>query len=204
MRAARILLLASIVASLWTTEALAQEARGRFEAGLLVGWTKTSAEGSALTFDVSSTYQATFAWRIWQGNAASLSIEVPFLAAPALGVKTEGGALPKEYASLYLTPGVRVTYRPERRVSLFGAVGGGYARYSESKLRLDNSPNPQQQDTNAGALQLGGGINVRGSDWLGLRGEVRDLYTGPRNFSVATPGERVHNVIGSVGIVLRF
>jgi hypothetical protein len=172
--------------------------------GLLAGWTKTSAEGSALTFDVSSTYQATFAWRIWQGDAISVSLEVPFLAAPALGVKTTGTALPKEYASLYLTPGLRVTFHPERTVSLFGAAGGGYARYSESKLQLDNSPNPLQRDTNAGAIQLGGGVNVRGSEWLALRGEVRDLYTGPRNFSVATPGERVHNVIGSVGIVMRF
>ena len=126
------------------------------------------------------------------------------IATPSLGVKTVGATLPKEYASLYLTPGVRVTFHPERTVSFFGAVGGGYARYSESKLSLDNSPNPLQRDTNTGALQLGAGVNVRGSDWLGLRGEVRDLMTGPRNFSVVTPGERVHNVIGSVGIVVRF
>lgn len=204
MRVARTLTVAFIVMSLWSAEASAQSSRGRYEAGLLVGWTKTSAEGSALAFDVSSTYQATFAWRIWQGDAASVAIEVPLFAAPALGVKTVGAALPKEYASLYLTPGMRVTFHPERRVSFFGALGGGYTRYSESKHRLDNSPNPQQQDTNTGALQFGGGVNVRGSEWLGLRGEVRDLYTGPRRFSVVTPGGRVHNVVASVGIVVWF
>jgi hypothetical protein len=194
-----------LMMGLWSAEASAQT-RGRYEAGLLVGWTRTSAEGQALAFDVSSTYQATFAWRLWQGGAASVFLEVPFLAAPALGVKTvsPGGALPKEYASLYLTPGIRVAFRPDRTVSLFGAAGGGYARYSEGKHKLDNTDNPLQRDTNTSAIQLGAGVNLRGSSWLGLRGEVRDLYTGPRNFSVPTPGERVHNIIASVGIILMF
>jgi hypothetical protein len=89
-------------------------------------------------------------------------------------------------------------------VSVFGAVGGGYARYSESKLKGDRSPNPNQLDTNAGALQWGGGVNVRGFRWLGFRGELRDVYTGARNFSIPTPGPRVHNVIASSGLVIRF
>src|SRR5438034_8452351 len=98
----------------------------------MLGWTKTSAEGTALAFDVSGTYQATFAWRVWHGDTASIAVEVPLFAAPAIGVKTVGASLPKEYAALFLTPGVRVTFHPERRVSVFGAAGGGYARYSES------------------------------------------------------------------------
>ena len=89
-------------------------------------------------------------------------------------------------------------------ISFFGAVGGGYARYSESKLRADRSPNLDQRDTNAGALQVGGGIDIRGFGWLGFRGELRDVYTGTRNFSISTPGPRVHNVIGSGGLVVRF
>ena len=109
-----------------------------------------------------------------------------------------------KYASLYVTPGVRVTFLPDAMVSFFGALGGGYARYSESKLKADRSANPGQRDTNAGALQLGGGIDVRGFGWLGFRAEVRDVYTGARNFSIPTPGARVHNVIGSGGLVVRF
>jgi len=111
---------------------------------------------------------------------------------------------PLEYASLYLTPGVRVTIRPRSAVSVFGAVGAGYARYTESQLRADRSPNPAQQDTNAGAIGFGGGVDVRGIGWLGFRGEVRDVYTGARRFSIATPGRRVHNVVASGGLVVRF
>ena len=83
-------------------------------------------------------------------------------------------------------------------------LGGGYARYSESKRRADDSPNPLQRDTDTGALQFGGGLDVRGFGWLGFRGEVRDVLTGARKFSIPTPAPRVHNVVASGGLVVRF
>jgi hypothetical protein len=179
-------------------------AQTRFDVGLLLGPTRATNEGAVLQFDRGTTYQATFAWRLWRTDTANVSIEVPFIASPAFTVVTPGASLPLEYASLYLTPGLRVTFLPGSAVSFFGALGAGYARYSESKLKADRSPNPDQRDTNAGALQVGGGIDLRGFRWLGFRGELRDVYTGSRNFSVPTPGLRVHNVIGSGGLVIRF
>ena len=92
----------------------------------------------------------------------------------------------------------------EAALPRLGAVGAGYARYSESKLRADGSPNPGQRDTNTDAIQFGGGIDIGALRWLGFRLELRDLYTGARIFSIATPGARVHNVVGSGGLVLRF
>ncbi len=175
-----------------------------YDVGLLLGSTKASDEGSALQFDRAATYQATFAWRVWQNDAVAVAIEVPFLASPKFEVTTAGRSLPKEYASLYLTPGVRVVAFPSHVVSVFGAVGAGYARYSESKLRIDGSPNPGQRDTNTDAIQFGGGVDIAAFRRLGFRVEVRDLYTGARIFSLATPGARVHNVVGSGGLVLRF
>jgi hypothetical protein len=90
-----------------------------------------------------------------------VSVEVPFLVSPAFDITTTGSALPKEYASLYLTLGVRLTAPLRGPVSALGAFGAGYARYSESILRRDGSLNPGQQDMNAGALQFGGGVDVR-------------------------------------------
>lgn len=179
-------------------------AQPRYDVGLLLGATTTSNEGRVLEFDRATTYQATFAWRIWAGEKTALSIEVPFLASPAFTVATPGGSLPKEYAALYLTPGIRVTAWPNTAVSVFGSIGGGYARYSESKERANGGPNPDQRDTNAGALQFGAGVDVRALRWLGFRGEIRDVYTGARNFSIVTPRDRVHNVVASGGFVLRF
>jgi opacity protein-like surface antigen len=179
-------------------------AQTRYDVGLLLGATRTTDEGAVLVFDRATTYQATFAWRLWEGSRAAVSIEVPFLASPAFIVATPGASLPKEYASLYLTPGVRVTVHPSGPVSVFGSAGGGYARYSESKERANGSPNPDQRDTNTGAVQFGGGVDVRALRWLAFRGEVRDVYTGARNFSITTPHNGVHNVVISGGFVLRF
>jgi opacity protein-like surface antigen len=181
-------------------------ARGddRIDVGLLLGSTRATDEGAALQFGRALTYQATVAWRVWRNDRAAVSFEVPFLASPAFDVETAVGSLPKEYASLYLTPGVRVAVPVRRPISAFAAVGAGYARYSESRLRRDGGPNPSQQDTNTAALGFGGGIDVKAWPWLGFRGEIRDVYTGARRFSIPTPSPSVHNVVVSGGLVLRF
>lgn len=179
-------------------------AQSRSDVGLLLGSTGATDEGAVLQFDRGTTYQATFAWRVWGTDASSLSIEVPFIASPAFTVTTPGASLPLEYASLYLTPGLRVTLLPRAPVSFFGAVGGGYARYTESKLKADRSANPSQRDTNTGAFAFGGGIEVHVFSWVGFRVELRDVYTGSRTFSIQTPGPKVHNVVGSGGLVIPF
>jgi hypothetical protein len=179
-------------------------AQSRFDVGLLLGSTRATDEGAVLQFDRGTTYQATFAWRIWSSRAIGLSVEVPFIASPAFTVITPDASLPLEYASLYLTPGLRLTVVPDAPLSFFGSAGAGYARYTEAHNRVDRSPNPGARDTDTGALQFGGGVDVRGLGWLGFRGELRDVYTGARNFSIPTPGRRVHNVVASGGLVVRF
>ena len=179
-------------------------AETRFDVGLLLGSTRATNAGPVLQFDRGTTYQATFGWRLWKTGTVAVSAEVPFLASPAFTVIPASAALPLEYASLYLTPGVRVAVHPGAVWSLFGSVGAGYARYSESKLTGDRGPNPGQRDTNAGALAFGAGVDVRGFSWLGFRAEIRDIYTAPRNFSTANPQPSVHNVVGSGGLVVKF
>lgn len=197
----RLSVLLSFAFALWALPASAQP---RADLGLLLGTTKTSDEGGVLQFERGRTFQATFAWGVWHSDSVRVAVEVPFIATPDFDVATPGRALPKAYASLYLTPGVRVTVLSDKAVSIFGAAGAGYARYSESKLRVDGSPNPSQRDTNTNAFQFGGGVDVRALRWLAFRAEIRDLCTGARAFSIATPGGRVHNVVTSGGLVLRF
>lgn len=197
----RSLVLLSFVFVLWAVPASAQP---RVDVGLLLGSTSTSDEGGVLQFERGRTFQATLAWRVWRNESVAVALEAPFIATPDFDVATSGRSLPKAYAALYLTPGVRVTVFSDHTVSIFGAVGAGYARYSESKLRVDGSPNPGQRDTNTDAFQFGGGVDVRALRWLGFRAEVRDLYTGARTFSISTPGGRVHNIVTSGGLVLRF
>ena len=63
---------------------------------------------------------------------------------------------------------------------------------------------PAGAQRNTDAIQFGAGIDIAALRRLGFRFEVRDLFTGARIFSIATPGSRVHNVVGSGGLVLRF
>lgn len=180
-------------------------AQERIDVGLMLGTTNTTDEGAALQFKRERTWQATLAWYVWSGNRARLAIEVPFLAAPAFEITTPGASLPLEYAWLSLTPGLRVVWPVGAGTfSVFGTTGAGYARYSESVHKVDGSPNPAQRDTNTGAFHVGGGVDVRAWGWLGFRGEVRDVMTGARNFSIATPRPTVHNVASSFGLVVRF
>src|SRR5215831_1446847 len=46
-------------------------AQTRYDVGLLLGATRSSDEGTALAFDRATTYQATFAWGVWQGSKAA-------------------------------------------------------------------------------------------------------------------------------------
>ena len=183
---------------------LSAQAQERIDVGLMLGTTRTTDEGAALQFKRERTWQATLAWSVWSRERIRLAIEVPFLAAPAFEVTTPGGSLPLEYAWLSLTPGVRATLPVHRAFSVFGTIGAGYARYSESVHKVDGSANPNQKDTNTGAFHVGGGVEARGVGWLGLRAEIRDVITGPRNFSVPTPRPTVHNVAFSGGMVVRF
>ena len=178
-------------------------AQSRTDIGLLGGWTKPSAEGSVMQFNFGTTYEVSFARRFWSGERIDLAIEVPFLATNSLSVKTPGAALPREYAVLSLTPGIRVMFAPKRTASGFVAVGGGFAAHEVLKLRADGSPNVGSQSNSTGAVSFGGGIDVRSGSWLGLRGEIRDVITGARRFSIPTPGERVQNLVTTVGLVIR-
>lgn len=188
---------------LWSATTHAQQER--IDVGLLLGTTKTTDEGTALQFKRERTWQATLAWYVWSGERVRLAIELPFLAAPAFEVTTPGGSLPLEYAWLSLTPGVRVVAPVGGgRFSVWGSAGAGYARYSESVHNVDGSPNTDQRDTNTGAFHVGGGVDARGLGWLGFRAEIRTVMTGPRNFSIPTPRENVHNTAFSGGLVVRF
>ncbi len=189
-----------VVLALWSHPSSAQS---RADIGLLGGWTKPGDEGSALQFNFGTAYEASFAKRVLASDRVDVAVEVPFFAANSLSTKTPGAALPREYAALFLTPGIRLMFAPRRVVSVFGAVGGGFASYEESALRADGGQNPARQTNSTGAISFGGGVDVRSGSWLGLRGEVRDVVTGARRFSIATPGGRVQHVVITVGLVIR-
>lgn len=180
------------------------------EVGLLLGALSTGSREiqlptlSKADFGSGLTYQANYARRIVDAKLASLHVEVLFAATPLVEVKSANTLIPRDYASLFLTPGLKLKFVPGWRVSPYIAAGGGYARFRESDFRTNNQPNTGKIGTNTGVFNYGGGVDFRVFRYLSLRGEVRDFVTGNPNFNAPFLSNRQHNVLTSGGIVIHF
>ncbi|MEO5922536.1 MAG: outer membrane beta-barrel protein [Bryobacteraceae bacterium] len=147
--------------------------------------------------------QVNYGYRFWGNDAVAVSGELHFLANPQRQVSGPS-FLTRDFASLYLTPGVRVKLNPKGLLQPYGVIGGGYALYEQSTTTLGGGPNPAPRHLTRGAFQYGGGLDIKVAKWLALRGEVRDFYTGIPALNLAGLRGGVHNVVASGGFVLRF
>lgn len=146
---------------------------------------------------------ANYGCRLIQGERASLYGEVQLVSSPLRDVVTSNGAVTRDFATLYVTPGIRVKFAPDAPFAPCLAVGGGYALYEQSTARIDGQPNNAPRLFHRGAFTFGGGVDVRFWHRLGFRGEIRDFYTGSPAFNLPLGGGQ-HNVIASGGIVLKW
>src|SRR5262245_28588839 len=93
--------------------------------------------GTALNVRTTSgrALQVNYGYRFWGNDAVAVSGEFHFLANPLREI-TGGSNLTRDFASLYLTPGVRVKLNPKGRLQPFGMIGGGYALYEQSQKTI--------------------------------------------------------------------
>ena len=154
--------------------------------------------------DTHVFYEGTGAVRLANFKVASIHLEVPVAGIPSAHVVfSEIPSLSSlKLSSVFVTPSLRVKFAPGFPVSPWASIGGGWAHYN-----LDGT------STNKGALQFGGGVDIKtGIPLLGFRAEVRDFTSGQPDFgvvSIQTAGSppslgRRHNVLAGGGIVLRF
>jgi hypothetical protein len=183
----------------------------RNELGLLLGGPVTPELGNTgqkIAFGSGITFQATYAHRLLDVKAAAISFELPFIAAPSIPVSSTANPVPANYASLFITPGLRLKIRPNSAISPWISVGGGYARFHESAELQDGSANLGRIGSNRGAAQFGGGVDlhspIKVSFPIGLRVEIRDIYSGKPNYNLPTGGGFQHNLLFSGGLVLSF
>ena len=136
-------------------------------------------------------------------RVAAVYGEIEFVAIPNRGVTSATAVVAQNYASLYVTPGVRLKVFPRWRFSPWGAIGGGYALYEESS-QLSNGQNTTNKFLNRGVFDYGGGVDYRLFRLIGLRGEVRDFLSGNPNLNAGPTSSTQHNDVASGGILLRF
>jgi hypothetical protein len=154
------------------------------------------------------TYQANYARKLSATSGIAFHLEFPFVATPSADVSSPIGAVPRNYASIFVTPALRFTFAPDSTVRPWVSIGGGYGRFDESSTRVDQTENTGARGKNTGALQFGGGVDIKSPFRVLLpfsfRGEVRDFYSSTPLLNVDLESDRQHNVIVSGGIVIHF
>ena len=182
------------------------ESAPRQEIGLTLGDLHGLQRNRGLTrFELASgvALEANYGYRLLQTRDAAIYGEVHLLANPQRTVDAGDPMATRDVASLYLTPGIRVKLRPASRIAPYAAVGFGWADYEQSTRTLSGASNGAPRTVNHGALDFGGGVDLRFWRWIGLRAEVRDFYTGGPSFNTVTSRGPQHNVVAGGGLVLR-
>jgi hypothetical protein len=149
---------------------------------------------SPTNLDISPAFAvgASFSHRFVDLKAASLGLELPFMAVP---VRTGPGLFGSDFSTIYFTPSLQAKFAPSAAVSPFVSAGAGLAHFSG-----------RGSDT-SWAFQFGGGLDFKTRlPHLGFRIEARDFVNGRPNIgalSSVTAGH-MQQVFAGGGIVFRF
>lgn len=183
-------------------------AQTKNEVGLLLGANIVPTSTLNLSLSSGLAYQAEYARKFIDGSYIGFGLEVPFVAIPSQNVQSSSVFAPRNYASIFITPGLRVLFASNSVVSPWVSLGGGYARFAESTTLVTGAPNALKPGTNKGALQYGGGVDFKTPVKIPLpvafRGEIRDFYTGQPRLNIVRSENGQHNILVSGGIVLKF
>jgi opacity protein-like surface antigen len=147
-------------------------------------------------------FQVNYGRRFFKGRKVALYGEINALANPLRDVSSSIHTATHDFASLYLTPGIRVKFLPASRISPYALVGGGYGDYEQSTTRIDGQPNSVSRELARGVFDFGAGVEVHVWRFLALRGEARDFYSGSPAYNIAAISGGQHNIVATGALVL--
>ena len=183
-----------------------EESAGKNELALGLGGIPALSRSSAPSLAAGSglALQVNYGRHFLRLRKVAIMGEVNFLASPSRDVSSSVATATRDFASLYLTPGIRVKLFPTSRFSPYAAVGGGYADYEQSTTRIDGRPNLVSREIARGIFDFGAGVDVKVWRFIALRSEARDYFTGSPIYGISTISGGQHNVVATGGIVLRW
>lgn len=180
------------------------------ELAVLVGRIRTGDRGIQglqpvkAAFDGAVAYELSYANRMVDGKLASLHWELTIAGAPKRDVKSTNLLLPRNYSTLFFTPGLKVKLLPGSGFSPYVVGGVGLGRYNASDTTIGGGANTADRAKTTYAVTYGGGVDFNLIGVLALRGEVRDFITGNPSFSAPFVTDKQHNLMVGAGIVLRW
>ena len=157
-----------------------------------------------ISFGKGWGFEVNYARHVVDAGPASLFLEVPFVANTDEDLHAAQNVIPEKFSSYFVTPAARLNIFPDQAVSPWISFGGGFAHFRESSTLVFGGPNPGKTGTTAGVLQGGLGLDVRFFHRFGLRGEVRDFWSGVPQLNVNTGKNRLRNIFVGVGVVWHF
>ncbi|HMD71372.1 MAG TPA: outer membrane beta-barrel protein [Bryobacteraceae bacterium] len=155
----------------------------------------TTSDGGAVEFN--------YAYQVKGWKAGDLYVEIPFILAgrDENWVGSGGASLNTTVVGAVLS-GVRFKLPLGGRASLYAAAGAGFGAYGENALSSSpGSASNIEHTTVTAAFDFGGGLDLRLTRLLSLRGEVRDLILSRSGLS--SPGGH-NNPIFAFGFAFHF
>jgi hypothetical protein len=160
------------------------------------------------TVQISAAYAAGLHYdhAVWHSRYFEPSIEAELTVVPPRVVQSVAVAVPRNYAALYFTPGLRLEFLPNARLRPWVVAGGGYNLFLQSQV-LTNGQKYSVHVKNGAALDYGAGLDfgiwrARKSTWaINLFGQVRDFVSGNPELNVPLQSGVQHTVIVSGGIL---
>lgn len=150
------------------------------------------------------TFEGSYARHVLGDGFTRLWLEVPVEFNLDQDLATGANVIPNSYKSIFVAPSARVNIFATTAISPWVSVGGGLGLFKTSSSLLYGGNNPGKGTTTTGALQIGGGLDVRFHPKWSVRGEVRDFWTGVPNLNVKTTNTRQHNFFVGGGIIYHF
>jgi hypothetical protein len=159
-------------------------------------------------FHVSNgtTIEGAFAHRLGKIPLLALYAEVPVTGGVNLSASDPATALTTGYSSLYITPGLKIKIAPGLPISPYLAAGAGYARFHGTQ-------SGQEETDSKFAWDWGAGLDWKVFPHISIRGELREFRSDSVDFFPCSSGVGCtaavtpvpgHNLVGMVGLVLRF
>jgi hypothetical protein len=155
-----------------------------------------SGKGLSLNFN--------YARRLLDFHKAALSVELPVVYNPDEDLNFGENTIPKQYSSLFITPGARLTFFPHFVVQPWLSFGGGIGHFVASTDLVFSGTNPGPRVKTTSAIDGGVGFDVPLYSRLKFRFEARDNWSGVPPINVDTGKTRQHNYYVGGGGVVRF
>jgi opacity protein-like surface antigen len=176
------------------------------EFGLSLGRLNSGDRGSAtgpLEIGAGTALQANYARRLETSEAADLYLDLHVLGSPHRDVTSSIPTASRDFATLYVTPGFKVKFRPASRLTPYVLGGIGLAFFEQSRLDNAGEPNTAPRMLRRGVFTYGGGADLRTAPWLAFRGEYRGFLSGAPALDASQSSGAYHAWVVSGGIVFR-